>query len=123
MMKIKNDIDRYMIAALVLFWAVVFFSQVLSGCATTQNLDTPEKQYVTARAQLNLFLEQYLDMQDDVPDHLHKTMVVSFKSADTLLDAWEPFAADPNYDFASDYKAWIKIKSDILNVFKEIYDE
>ena len=93
----------------------------LIGCAVMGiNLDTPEKKYLGARAELNLLLEQYIQVQGVVSDDDHAKATQAFKSADSALDAWELMLGQKNYDFSKDVQAWLTAKNIILDVLRKV---
>ena len=107
----------------ILFIVLMVFMVMVAGCATTDGVDTPEKKYLVARAELNLLLEQYIDIQDKISDSDHKTIKLAFISAGDALDIWEEHVSDDDYDFTTDYKAWLDAKSLVLKILKEVYGE
>jgi len=101
---------------------LMVFLAAMVGCANMGSLDTPEKQFLGARGELNILIEQYVMIQDDVPMPLHLKIKSYFENADLILDMWQT-NINKDIDFATDYRAWINIKSQILQTLKEIYDE
>jgi len=99
------------IAALLLFGI---------GCATTA-LNTSDKKYLAARTELNLLIEQYLIVQDQIPMETHIKAKELFTSADALLDGWEVMLGE-DYDFGNDLMTWIKIKNAIIEILMEVND-
>lgn len=97
---------------------VVLAMIVFTACAAI-NLNTPEKQYLAARAEFNLILEQYISIQSQVPDDQHKRIVQAFESAQVALDAWSD-AVVAHKDPATNIQAWLKAKSLILKILREI---
>jgi len=92
---------------------------VLVGCATFGiSLDTPEKKYLAARTELNLLLEQYLEIQDGVPDGVHEKTKTAFHAADIALDNWGYGLDDPDYNYITDMNIWLRFKSEIISVIR-----
>lgn len=83
-------------------------------------LDTPEKKYLGARAELNLLLQQYIDVQDKVSVSDQETAKKAFNSADLALDTWERMLGVENYDFSKDIKVWLETKRVVLNIIRSI---
>ena len=75
--------NRLAIVALV----AILATSALAACSTTGNIDTPEKQYLVARSELNLLLQSYLDLQDSLSDTAHAKARTAFSAADKALDA------------------------------------
>ena len=88
------------------------------GCGTIQ-LDTNEKKYVAARAELNLFLEQYILIQDKISDEDHAKAKAAFIAADQALDTWELFLGK-DYDYSNDLMAWLETKRIILDIIRRL---
>ena len=95
---------------------------MLCSCASMGDLNTPEKKFLAARGELNILLEQYIMIQEDVPMPQHLKIKSYLENADLILDMWETNLGK-DIDFSSDYTSWIRIKSQILQTLKEIYDE
>jgi hypothetical protein len=92
------------------------------GCAGfgQQKIDTPEKKYLTVRAELNLLIETYLQVQDQVSDEDHARVKMALESADIALDTWETYLDNDNYDFSANVQAWMKAKSAVLQILKDL---
>ena len=105
------------VVMLILFLAFI-------GCAGGMGikLDTPEKKYLGARAELNLLLEQYEPIQNKISDADHERAKVAFTSADDTLDIWEAMilAGDTDYDFSNNLSTWLKAKSVIIEVLRTV---
>jgi hypothetical protein len=101
--------------------AIVIVALFFVGCAGIQ-LDTPEKKYLAARAELNLLLEQYISLQNEVSDDDHAVAVQAFETADMALDAWEALLGTDGYSPANDVRTWLKAKSVILKILREVSD-
>lgn len=82
------------------------------------NLDTPEKKYLAARAELNLLLEEYIQVQNRVSDKDHETAKTAFESADMALDTWELMLGNDNYDLSKDIRTWLAAKKAILEILR-----
>lgn len=92
-----------------------------AGCASTGiNLDTPEKKYLGARAELNLLLEQYIQIQNKVSDSDHAAAKKAFISADMALDTWELMLGKADYDFSKDIRAWLEAKNIIIETLRKV---
>jgi len=102
--------------------AFLSLAMLIMSCASMGELNTPEKKFLAARGELNILLEQYIMIQEDVPMPLHLKIKGYLENADLVLDMWETNLGK-DIDFSSDYAAWIRIKSQILQTLKEIYDE
>ena len=119
-MEKHSKIWMYVAASfLVLMMSVL----LMHGCGVFENigntLDTPEKKYVAARAELNLLIKQYLDIQDSVPDEEHKVIKQALYDADKALDIWEIFLQTPNYDYSQNIKVFLEAKSIIIKHLTE----
>ena len=90
---------------------------VFAGCAT---IDTEEKQYLAARAELNLLLDTYIGMQYEIGDTDHEHIRTAFHTADAALDLWEN---NLGADWSQNYRAWIEAKSIILQTIKGVTHE
>ena len=104
MMKIKNNIDRYMIAALVLFWGVVVFSQVLSGCATNQ----------TATQQL----QQQTDDLSIIAMGTYYDALSAYKDAQDLYIPYKDWMVKAHPDIDSKITGHFQDAWDVLKVWK-----
>ena len=94
---------------------------IMIGCASSGiNLDTPEKKYLGARAELNLLLEQYIQIQDKVSDNDHANAKRAFLAADMALDTWELMLGGSNYDFSNDIRIWLEAKNTILEIIRRV---
>jgi len=89
------------------------------GCASI-NLDTEEKKFLSARAELNLLLEQYILIQDSIPDPDHEKAKLAFTTADEVLDAWESKLSVQGYDWTQDIKLWLDAKNIIIKILMEV---
>jgi len=99
----------------------VFLIFLFVGCASMGiNLDTPEKKYLGARAELNLLLEQYVQMQDRVNDSDHAKAKQAFKAADLALDTWEMMLGQKDYNFSSDIRVWLTAKNTIMEIIRRV---
>jgi hypothetical protein len=94
---------------------------MMTSCAGI-DIDTTEKKYLAARTELNLFIEQYVDIQRDVSEADHQRVKEAFYRADAILDIWEMNLGN-DYDFTEDYKSWIEVKSLIMQILMEVYRE
>jgi len=100
----------------VIFILIVF---MFIGCAGMGiNLNTPEKKYLGARAELNILLSEYIQIQDKVSTNDHKNAKNAFLAADVALDAWEARLGDSNYDYAKNLKLWLEAKNTIINIIQ-----
>jgi len=81
-------------------------------------IDTTEKKYLAARAELNLLLEQYIQIQDTIPDKEHKAASTAFITADTTLDTWECFLDKKDYDYSTNLLVWLEAKRTILLILR-----
>ena len=89
------------------------------GCSyLNARLDTPEKKYIAARAELNLLLEEYIQIQDKIPDDSHKKAREAFYTADLALDTWQALMNNKGYDYRPDLQTWLNAKHIILEVIK-----
>jgi len=100
---------------------IVIILALIMGCASMGiNLDTPEKKYLGARAELNLLLEQYIQLQNKVSDVDHAVAKQSFISADMALDTWEFMLGQKDYNFSNDIKTWLIAKNQILEIIRKV---
>ena len=100
---------------------IVIILALIMGCASMGiNLDTPEKKYLGARAELNLLLEQYIQLQNKVSDTDHAVAKQSFISADMALDTWELMLGQKDYNFSNDIKTWLIAKNQILEIIRKV---
>jgi len=91
------------------------------GCAGMGiNLDTPEKKYLGARAELNLLLEQYIQIQGSIKDADHAKAKEAFNAADLALDTWELMLGQKDYDFSKDIRAWLTAKNVIIDILRKV---
>lgn len=104
---------------LAVFLLMLFFVVGTISCAGVQ-LDTPEKRYLAARAELNLLLEQYISIQNLVDDETHEMAVQAFEVADMSLDTWEAMLGSSGYNPVDDVRTWLQAKSMILKILKEV---
>lgn len=82
------------------------------------NLDTPEKKYLGARTELNLLLEEYVQMQNQVSDTDHAKAKVAFEAADQSLDTWELMLGNKNYDPTKDIRTWLEAKNIVIKIIR-----
>lgn len=82
------------------------------------NLDTMEKKYLGARTELNLLIEEYIQMQDQVSESDHETAKNAFYAADKALDTWELMLGNENYDFSTDIRIWLEAKRVIIEILR-----
>jgi hypothetical protein len=100
--------------------AIIVCLALFSCAGLGINLDTTEKKYLAARTELNLFLEQYIMIQDKVSDVDHEKAKLAFKSADAALDAWEPMVGMADYDWTKDMAVWLNAKNILINILTEV---
>ena len=98
----------------------IFAAYACVGCATVQ-LDTPEKKYLAARAELNLLLEQYIQIQQHISDQDHTIAKEAFFAAAAALDVWGASLGQPGYSAMNDIQVWLKAKNTILKVIGGLY--
>ena len=101
---------------------VFILTLFLAGCGVFArvNIDTEEKQYLAARAELNLLLEQYLTIQYFVLDTDHERAKAAFVSADMALDTWELMMGNPAYNATADVRLWLEAKNIIIDVMRTV---
>jgi len=106
---------------IVLPMLLIFLFGSFVGCANMGiNLDTPEKKYLGARAELNLLLEEYIQLQGRVSDGDHAIAKEAFKAADLALDTWEMMLGKKDYDFSNDIRAWLNAKNIIIDIIRRV---
>ena len=102
-------------------FTIVIILTLMMGCASMGiNLDTPEKKYLGARAELNLLLEQYIQLQYKVSDPDHAAAKQAFISADMALDTWEIMLGQKDYDFSKDIRTWLIAKNQIIEIIRKV---
>ena len=102
--------------------AVVLLCVLFVGCASLGiKLDTKEKQYLAARSELNLLLEFYISVQDQIPDADHQKAKTAFIAADGALDAWEIIVIGGGEPSAGNLMQWMQAKTIIMEVLRGIY--
>ena len=100
----------------------IFAAYACVGCATVQ-LDTPEKKYLAARAELNLLLEQYIQIQHHINEQDHTIAKEAFFTAAASLDVWGASLGQPGYSAMNDIQVWLKAKNTILKVIGGLYGQ
>lgn len=114
----KRDVFAILAIAII-----VIMMYLLANCAPTGiNLNTPEKQYLAARSELNILLSNYLAIQDNVSPKDHKKIKSAFITADYALDLWSEAIHNQNYNPTQDIRVWIKSKNRIIEIL-EAYNE
>lgn len=92
-----------------------------AGCASLGiKIDSTEKQYLAARAELNLLLEYYVSVQDQISGADHIKAKAAFVGADVALDTWEAGLGKSNYNYASDLAVWLEAKRSVTEILRRI---
>jgi len=111
MFKIKGSFTTAILICILLMF---------NGCGVLGNIsiETTEQKYVAARAELNIILKQYIDVQYSISEEDHKIVKKAFYDADIALDAWEAFLDTPMYNYQSNLQSYLDAKNIIMEVLR-----